>query len=189
MRLVPAALPLPCFMSPSYAPETCACDGFAGTLRLLNLALMLPDRIFSTVSRQLAANVLIHLIFPIILFACFFFCLDLRCPSTIKMERSEERGGGEKMCCLTDLVSTLERLAWNIMFFWCCFYNFKTMQTNGQMATHKSSLCLSNLKYPYFWVSSVPIISSSALPVLRFPEAEIKIKICWDDLFQLRLFT
>lgn len=81
---------------------------FYGTLRPLNLALT-PHHIFSTISRQLATNVLIHLLVPL----CFFE----GCPSTIKIDRSEERGGrSEKMCCLIDLVSNQERLARNIIW-------------------------------------------------------------------------
>lgn len=71
--------------SPLWA-ETCACQDFDGTLMLSNLALI-PRHVFSTISRQLATNALIHLIFPL--------CSFEGCPLTIKTDRSEERGGGE----------------------------------------------------------------------------------------------
>lgn len=68
--------------SPPASMRGRARDGFDGTLRL-NLALT-PHHI----SRQLATNVLIHLLAPLYFFE--------GCPSTIKTDRSEERGGGEE---------------------------------------------------------------------------------------------
>ncbi len=132
--LEPTVLPLRFFEYPS------ACDGFDGTLRLLNLTLT-PHHIFSTISRQLATNVLIHLPIPL----CFFE----GCLSTIKTDRREERGGGEeKKNVLLDW-SCVHPGKINLKYnlgFQCCFYNSQAIQRSiflklymdRQMHTHNN---------------------------------------------------
>lgn len=131
--LEPAVLPL------RFYKYTSACDGFDRALRLLNLTLT-PHHTFSTISRQLATNVLIHLLVPL----CFF---EL-CLSTIKIDRSEERGGGEKKNVPLDW-SCVHPGKISLKYnpgFQCCSYNSQAIQrsiflklyVDRQMHTHKN---------------------------------------------------
>lgn len=67
-----------------------------------------PHHLSLSISRLLVTNVPIHLLVPLHFFEW--------CPSTIKIDRKEQRGEEINMCSLIDLVSTQERLHWNIIW-------------------------------------------------------------------------
>lgn len=97
------------------------------------------------------------------------------CPSCTKIDRRGERSTKNKQNMLLDWsrVQPGKMSLKSNLGFLRCFYNsqpyFWSTDRQTDAYTHKPFSCLANIQYkgPYFWVSPIPIISSSALSVLH----------------------